>query len=231
MTNPDVVVDSAAPDDTIDAPNPPSRSWAQMSRSLSAYMFRREKEWAGLPMPIPGLQLTVEATHAWRDRVMEMQGIVHDDPENRPPPEFGEDSDPDEDGWTIHNEWFSHRLGVRVGIGRKASARTAFLAGARLRPALRVRCEHDAGRLRVDDRDRDSGPTETEGPPRPPTAPVSRVLDDGLVPREFAAQWGCLSLSPVPTDCGISQPARALHAVSPPDRLLPRNPRGQYVPH
>jgi hypothetical protein len=105
MTDPEIAV----------APEPAGwpQSYAQMSRNLSTWMFNHEKEWAGLPMPIPRLRLTVEETHPWRDRILAMQEIIHEDPEKAPDDDEAETAD---NPWTVRNQWFSRRLGVQVGI-------------------------------------------------------------------------------------------------------------------
>ena len=96
----------------------PPLSWALISRNLNAVVSERDKEWAGVPMPIPGLRLTVDPSHPWFDSVMSIQAIVHENPEHAPPLESAEDTDAeDADGsWTVRNEWFSRRLGYPVAI-------------------------------------------------------------------------------------------------------------------
>lgn len=85
-------------------------SYAEISRRVSALLLSRGEEWAGLPMPIPGLRLSIEPKNPWLDRITALQTIVHE-PQPVVPPD-----DEDDGPWTVTNQWYSTRLAADVAI-------------------------------------------------------------------------------------------------------------------
>lgn len=111
---------------------PPVR-YGELSRRISQLLLERGEEWAGLPMPIPGLRLAIEPSHPWRDRLLAMQADSEAAHPDIDPNETGaraglafmdgdvlEDSAEDDGGedetWTVRNTWFSRRLRQQVAI-------------------------------------------------------------------------------------------------------------------
>jgi hypothetical protein len=102
----------------------PRLSWATLSQRICALLYDRDQEWAGIPIPLPRLTLTIEPSHPWRARLLEMQAAL-----DMPVP----DPDPDLEpvvGGRIRNTWYSRRLGVTVQI-YEVNGRVAYTYGSR----------------------------------------------------------------------------------------------------
>ena len=100
---------------------PPVITWAMFSRAINAHVTEQEREWAGIPMPLPGYTLSIAEGHPMKDRLEEMQRIVHE--EHPVPPDFWDaDPEPDPDAPSpdapvrIVNEWWSRRLRQTIVI-------------------------------------------------------------------------------------------------------------------
>lgn len=68
-------------------------------------------DWAGIPMPLSGMPMTVEPTYPKADELMEM---------SRDAP------NPADDGWTMVNRWFSHRKRCEIMIGRDPTGKVEW---------------------------------------------------------------------------------------------------------
>lgn len=97
----------------------PLPTYAEVSRRVSQLLVSRGEEWAGLPMPIPGLRLTLEPRNPWRERLNLIEEAVHKGESNAPGDVIHVTSLDDEheaSPWTVRNAWFSRRLGVTITI-------------------------------------------------------------------------------------------------------------------
>ena len=81
-----------------------SPTYAEVSRRANELITERDHEWAGIPMPLPGLSLTLETKHPWAEKVATLQGILDEEREpDRPVPKDAVDAD-------VLNSWWSTRL-------------------------------------------------------------------------------------------------------------------------
>jgi hypothetical protein len=74
-----------------------SVSYAELSRRINAHLLS-QGEWAGVPMPLPGLGVVMEPKHPFADRMPELQAIVDSDRPKAPTTD-------DVEGWRIVNQW------------------------------------------------------------------------------------------------------------------------------
>lgn len=105
-------------------------NYAEASRTLSALLVSRGEEWAGLPMPIPHLTLTVEPKNPWIEKLKMIEAACH----------AGEHNAPDERGilipshWdrfpaagaVIRNFWYSTRLRQSIVIWQDPDGRITW---------------------------------------------------------------------------------------------------------
>lgn len=80
------------------------QSYAEMSRRLSK-VWQQRGEWAGLPMPLPGLALVLEDRHPGAAMLAEAQRILDRDAPATP---TALPLDPDLAGWREVNRWRGH---------------------------------------------------------------------------------------------------------------------------
>lgn len=101
-----------------------SLTYAEISRRINRE-FQKRREWAGVPMPLPGLGLVVEPKHPAAEMIAELQRIVDEDHPRPVAPALTDD----DKGWRIVNEWRGRtRRGVtgRILILRHEDGRTSF---------------------------------------------------------------------------------------------------------
>ena len=98
-------------------------TYGEISRRINRE-FEKRGEWAGLPMPLPGLGLVVEPKHPAAAMIADLQRAVEVDT----PPETRACS-ADDLGWRIVNEWrgrTKHDVTGRVFILRHEDGRTRW---------------------------------------------------------------------------------------------------------
>lgn len=78
-------------------------TWVETARIASTLVTTRDKEWAGIPIPLPGHNLSIAEGHPWRDRLLSLNACIN-------PPE------PGDSGVSLINQWWSRRLRVTVAI-------------------------------------------------------------------------------------------------------------------
>ena len=101
-----------------------SPTYGAISRVINRE-FEKRGEWAGLPMPLPGLGLVVEPKHPAAAMIADMQRAVdldHHRPASPPP-------DPEDDGWSLVNQWrgqAKHGVTGTILILRHTDGRTQW---------------------------------------------------------------------------------------------------------
>lgn len=112
-------------------------TWGDISRNISALLVARGEEWAGLPIPLPHLRLTLEPRNPWRDRLATLEQAIHkdddddDDDDDRHGAVImggagGLASGVDDTAITVRNAWFSSRLGRTVYIFQDANGQVSW---------------------------------------------------------------------------------------------------------
>jgi hypothetical protein len=111
-------------------------SFAEVSRRISALLYERGEEWSGLPMPIPGLRLTLESKHPWKARIAELEAVLQAARPDEPLDEaLDRDAVPiaarqfDDGPWTLRNTWYSTRLGAQITILQNPRGRVTWSHG------------------------------------------------------------------------------------------------------
>lgn len=102
-------------------------TYERMSQILNREMTNRG-EWCGVPLPLPGLRIQIEPKNPWRDGLLSVQDV-----QAQP--------DPDDEGATVINSWFSKRDGCQITIirdkdGRVFGGRTSHRNGRRAEQLL-----------------------------------------------------------------------------------------------
>lgn len=87
-------------------------TWSEVARAASHLVTTRDKEWSGLPIPLPGHNLSIAEGHPWRDRMLKLNEAIN-------PPE------PADAGIRLINKWWSPRLRVTVAIVEVDGSRRA----------------------------------------------------------------------------------------------------------
>ncbi|MGE3278044.1 MAG: hypothetical protein AB7O67_23275 [Vicinamibacterales bacterium] len=102
-------------------------TYAEISRRLSALYVQRS-EWCGLPMPIPGLTLTLEPKNPFRDICEQVEAAQAE------PAPAAESDDPVE----VVNVWFSRTLQRDVVIARDRTGVRAYTLGTSVSDRMRA---------------------------------------------------------------------------------------------
>lgn len=89
-------------------------SYAVASRRINAWLAATGQEWAGVPMPIPNLSLTIEEKNPWRDKIAAIEKVCHAEGEPRHIRPFICNADAMD--WLVVNSWWSTRERREVGI-------------------------------------------------------------------------------------------------------------------
>lgn len=93
-------------------------SYGEVSRRLNAYLAAERNEWAGIPIPIPELKLTIEDRNPWKTKIDQLQAhqtvedLAHAIERDGP----AEPKDADDEDWLVRNTWWSSRLRREVVI-------------------------------------------------------------------------------------------------------------------
>ena len=101
-------------------------TYAELSRRISR-AFQERGEWAGVPMPLPGLGLVLESKHPGAAMIAEVQKVV--DANEPPPAPTMRVCRSDDLGWQVVNRWRGRLLtGVTgtVFIARHEDGRTTW---------------------------------------------------------------------------------------------------------
>lgn len=98
-------------------------TWAQLADALGDLMPKEHGEWCSIPMPVPGLDLTIESKNPWRERLETLQGEFNEEERKR----TGELA-PDGPAPTLINSWYSASKRCWVSIAEIEGKRCAFVA-------------------------------------------------------------------------------------------------------
>lgn len=96
---------------------PARPTWDMVSAAVSRLLFEKHGEWCGLPLPVAGFQLQIEAKNPWTAKVRALEQALANEAAGRPldaAPEAPEAGDV-----TLVNEWWSNRLGRYVLLVRE----------------------------------------------------------------------------------------------------------------
>jgi len=86
-------------------------TWDVVSRRASQLLAERDGEWSGLPMPIAEHRLTIETKNPWRDKIADLEQACYPTVE------------PDDEGATLVNQWYSKSQRCNVLVWREADGR------------------------------------------------------------------------------------------------------------
>lgn len=99
-------------------PAPDLPTYAEASRRINAWLAHTGQEWAGIPMPIPDLKLTIEPKNPWKAKIEAVEAACHDEETAglRKKSDRRFICNADDGDWLVKNTWWSERLRRHVGI-------------------------------------------------------------------------------------------------------------------
>jgi hypothetical protein len=81
-------------------------TYADLSERVNKLVTKRDREWCGVPMPMPGNPIEIESRNPWREKLKPVMEMMN-------PPKPDSEFEPEAN---IVNQWFSERLNMEVGI-------------------------------------------------------------------------------------------------------------------
>lgn len=83
-------------------------TWDVIRRRLSQWGMEEHGEWCGIPLPMPGLPMSIEPRNPWKDKIEAFAYAIA--------PDTAAACSPEDMEWQIRNTWYSTRLRVHINI-------------------------------------------------------------------------------------------------------------------
>lgn len=99
-------------------------TYAELNVRINQLVTERDKEWCGLPMPLPGCGLVVEDRHPHKSQIADLQRVIDRDSTAAPVAD-----DLTHQGWRVVNRWHGrtvHGLIGQIMILRHEDGRTTW---------------------------------------------------------------------------------------------------------